>query len=62
MRRFALPFGFALSLIATSAIAQDCDGFTDVQASSPFCPDVTRIALKAALAELHRGRETVAAK
>ena len=41
MRRFALLLGFALSLLATSAIAQDCDSFTDVPASSPFCPDVS---------------------
>ena len=41
MRRFALLLGFAFSLFTTSAIAQNCDGFTDVLASSPFCPDVT---------------------
>src|SRR5260370_23463099 len=41
MRRFALLLGFALSLSATSAVAQNCDGFVDVLASSPFCPDVT---------------------
>jgi hypothetical protein len=41
MRRFALLLGFALSLIATSAVAQNCDGFVDVLASNPFCPDVT---------------------
>jgi hypothetical protein len=41
MRRFALPLGVALSLLSTSAIAQFCDGFTDVLASNPFCPDVT---------------------
>src|SRR5260370_1238254 len=41
MRRFALLLGFVLSLISTSAVAQNCDGFTDVLASSPFCPDVT---------------------
>jgi hypothetical protein len=41
MRRFALLLGVALSLITTSAVAQNCDGFTDVLASSPFCPDVT---------------------
>jgi hypothetical protein len=40
MRRFALLLGFALSLLATSGIAQNCDGFVDVLASSPFCPDV----------------------
>jgi S-layer homology domain len=44
MRRFALLLGFALSLSATSAIAQNCDGFTDVPASSPFCPDVIWLA------------------
>jgi trimeric autotransporter adhesin len=44
MRRFALLLGVALSLLTTSAIAQNCDGFTDVLASSPFCPDVTWIA------------------
>ncbi len=44
MRRFALLLGFALSLITTSAVAQNCDGFTDVLASSPFCPDVAWIA------------------
>jgi hypothetical protein len=43
MRHFALLLGIALSLSATSAIAQNCDGFTDVLASSPFCPDVTFI-------------------
>jgi hypothetical protein len=41
MRRFALLLGLALSLLTTSAVAQNCDGFTDVLASSPFCPDVT---------------------
>ena len=41
MRRFALLLGVALSFITTSAVAQNCDGFTDVLASSPFCPDVT---------------------
>jgi hypothetical protein len=41
MRRFALLLGVALSLLTTSAVAQNCDGFTDVLASSPFCPDVT---------------------
>jgi hypothetical protein len=41
MRRFALVLGVALSLITTSAGAQNCDGFIDVLASSPFCPDVT---------------------
>jgi hypothetical protein len=41
MRRFALLLGVALSLIATAAVAQNCAGFTDVPASSPFCPDVT---------------------
>ncbi len=43
MRRFALLLGIAISLITTSAVAQNCDGFTDVLASSPFCPDVTWI-------------------
>src|SRR5271169_260448 len=43
MRRIALLLGVALSLITTSAIAQNCAGFTDVLASSPFCPDVTWI-------------------
>jgi uncharacterized coiled-coil protein SlyX len=41
MRRFALLLGVGLSMITTSAVAQNCDGFTDVLASSPFCPDVT---------------------
>jgi hypothetical protein len=41
MRRFALLLGVALSPITTSAVAQICDGFVDVLASSPFCPDVT---------------------
>ncbi len=41
MSRFALLLGVALSLIPISAAAQNCDGFTDVLASSPFCPDVT---------------------
>ena len=41
MRRFALLLGVALSIISASAIAQICDGFVDVLASSPFCPDVT---------------------
>jgi hypothetical protein len=41
MHRFALLLGVALSLAATSAVAQNCDGFVDVLASSPFCPDVT---------------------
>src|SRR5271165_1062902 len=36
MRRFALLFGFALSCVATSAVAQ-CYGFTDVSLTSPFC-------------------------
>ena len=44
MRRFALLLGVALSLLTSSAIAQNCDGFTDVLASSPFCPDVTWLA------------------
>jgi hypothetical protein len=44
MRRFALPLGVALSLLASSAIAQSCDGFVDVLASNPFCPDVTWLA------------------
>jgi hypothetical protein len=43
MRRFALLLGIALSLTITSAVGQSCDGFTDVSASSPFCPDVTWI-------------------
>ncbi len=41
MHRFALLLSVALSLLATTAVAQDCDNFTDVPASSPFCPDVT---------------------
>jgi hypothetical protein len=41
MRRFALLLGVALSLLTSSAFAQNCDGFTDVLASNPFCPDVT---------------------
>jgi hypothetical protein len=41
MSRFALLLSVALSLITASATAQNCDGFTDVLASSPFCPDVT---------------------
>jgi hypothetical protein len=41
MHRFALLLSVALALLATSAVAQDCDNFTDVPASSPFCPDVT---------------------
>jgi hypothetical protein len=41
MRRFALLLGVAASLLATSALAQNCDGFVDVLASNPFCPDVT---------------------
>ena len=44
MRRFALLLGVALWFITTSAVAQNCDGFTDVLASSPFCPDVTWLA------------------
>jgi hypothetical protein len=36
MRRFALLLGIALSLVTTSAVAQICDGFTDVLAS--YCP------------------------
>jgi hypothetical protein len=44
MRRFALLLGIALPTVTTSAVAQNCDGFTDVLASSPFCPDVTWIA------------------
>jgi hypothetical protein len=43
MRRFALLLAVALSLLATSAVAQNCDGFSDVPASSPFCPDITWI-------------------
>jgi hypothetical protein len=31
MRRFALLLGIALSLLTTSAVAQICDGFTDVR-------------------------------
>jgi hypothetical protein len=41
MRRFALLLGVALSLISCSAVAQNCDGFVDLLASNPFCPDVT---------------------
>jgi hypothetical protein len=41
MRHFALLLGVALSLLTSSAFAQNCDGFTDVLASSQFCPDVT---------------------
>jgi hypothetical protein len=41
MRRIALLLGVTFSLISASADAQNCDGFTDVLASSPFCPDVT---------------------
>jgi hypothetical protein len=41
MRRLALLLGFALSIVSASAAAQNCDGFVDVLASSPFCPDVT---------------------
>jgi hypothetical protein len=41
MRRLALLLGIALSLLAASAVAQNCDGFVDVLASNPFCPDVT---------------------
>ena len=41
MRRFALLLGVTLSLLTTSAVAQICDGFVDVLASNPFCPDVT---------------------
>jgi hypothetical protein len=44
MRRLALLLALALSLLTSSAIAQNCDGFTDVLASSPFCPDVTWLA------------------
>jgi hypothetical protein len=44
MRRFALLLGFALLTVTNPAVAQSCDGFTDVLASSPFCPDVTWIA------------------
>jgi hypothetical protein len=44
MYRLALLLGVALSSIATPAAAQSCDGFTDVLASSQFCPDVTWIA------------------
>jgi hypothetical protein len=44
MRRFALLLGVTLPLVCTSAVAQDCDNFTDVPASSSFCPDVTWIA------------------
>jgi hypothetical protein len=41
MSRTALLLAVGLSLLTTSAVAQNCDGFTDVLASSPFCPDVT---------------------
>src|SRR5260370_42678939 len=41
MRRFALLLGIALSTVTASAVAQNCDGFVDLLASSPFCPDVT---------------------
>jgi hypothetical protein len=41
MRRFALLLGFALLTATTTAVAQNCDGFVDVLASNPFCPDVT---------------------
>ena len=44
MRRFALLLGFAFLPIAAPVVAQNCDGFTDVLASSPFCPDVTWLA------------------
>src|SRR5271169_5328806 len=43
MRRIALLLGVAVSILTTSAAAQNCAGFTDVPASSPFCPDVTWI-------------------
>jgi hypothetical protein len=36
-----LLLAIAVSLASSSALAQSCDGFTDVPASSPFCPDVT---------------------
>jgi hypothetical protein len=36
MHRFALLLGVALSLVTTSAAAQNGDGFADVLASSPF--------------------------
>ena len=41
MRRFVLLLGVALFTVTTPAVAQNCDGFVDVLASSPFCPDVT---------------------
>jgi hypothetical protein len=41
MRRFAFLLGVAFSIITTPAGAQNCDGFVDVLASNPFCPDVT---------------------
>jgi hypothetical protein len=44
MRRFALLLAVAFPFISTSAAAQSCAGFTDVLASSPYCPDVTWIA------------------
>jgi hypothetical protein len=40
MHRFALLLGVAFSLLTTFAVAQSCDGFVDVLASDPFCPDV----------------------
>jgi hypothetical protein len=40
MRRFALLLGVIFSLSSSYAGAQNCDGFTDVLLSSPFCPDV----------------------
>ncbi len=43
MHSFAFLLGVALSLLTASAAAQNCAGFTDVPASSPFCPDVTWI-------------------
>jgi hypothetical protein len=41
MSRTTLLLAVGLSLLTTSAVAQNCDGFVDVLASSPFCPDVT---------------------
>ena len=38
MRRFALLLGFGLWLMPTLAVAQNCDGFTDVLASRPVLP------------------------
>jgi hypothetical protein len=41
MRRFALLLGVTILTVTTPAVAQNCDGFVDVLASNPFCPDVT---------------------